>query len=50
MNARRHAGITALLEDDRQSQLRLWYRRQERKRRDGKLSEAQTERLEALGS
>ena len=45
---RDHEGIEKLLMDENQPQLRLWYRRQERKRRDGKLSAAQTERLDAL--
>ena len=45
---RDHEGIVKLLMDENKPQLRLWYRRQERKRRDGKLSAAQTERLDAL--
>ena len=48
--ARSHAGISALLKDDGEPQLRLWYRRQEHKRRDGKLSETQAQRLDALSS
>lgn len=48
--AQSHAGIAALLEDESQPQLRMWYRRQELKRRDGKLSEAQAQRLDALSS
>ena len=48
--ARSHAGIAALLEDESQPQLQLWYRRQEHKRRDGKLSETQAQRLDALSS
>ena len=47
---RSHAGISALLKDDGEPQLRLWYRRQERKRLDGKLSETQAQRLDALSS
>lgn len=46
--ARSHADITTLMEDDLQSQLR--YHRQEHKYRDGKLSEVQAERSDALGS
>ena len=48
--AQNHAGIDALLGDESQPQLQLWYRRQEHKRRDGKLSEAQAQRLNALSS
>ena len=48
--AQSHEGIAALLEDESQPQLQLWYRRQEHKRRDGKLSETQAQRLDALSS
>lgn len=46
--AKQFGGINALKNDDRQPQLRLWYKRQCLKRRDGKLTARQVQCMEAL--
>lgn len=47
--ALKHDGMAALRDDESQAQLRLWYRRQRMKRRDGKLTTQQEQRLDRLG-
>ncbi|MGN0803559.1 MAG: Helicase associated domain protein [Candidatus Faecivicinus sp.] len=47
--AQAHKGLKDLDKDEGQPQLRLWYQRQKRKRRNGGLSHVQAERLDALG-